>query len=241
MPTRRLLRLLAAALALGAPAARAAGDLETGIADDAAVLEASDPARAAQTVADWRAIGVDNVRLFAQWGRISPRPSDRRAPAGFDPADPASPGYDWSALDRAVALVRGAGMTVTLSVTGPGPLWATANPDARNTRLNPVPDLFGRFARAVARRYGAQVDRYILWNEPNLPLWLQPQFTCRGRSCTPASPHLYRRLVRAAAPAIHAADRTRASSSARSPRPVRTHARATRRCARSRSCARWAA
>jgi hypothetical protein len=209
MPTRRLLPLLAAALALGAaaaPAAHAAGNLETGIADDAAVLEAHDPARAAQTVADWRAIGVDNVRLFAQWGRISPRPADLRAPAGFDPGDPASPGYDWSALDRAVDLVRAAGMTVTLSVTGPGPLWATANPAARNTRLNPVPDLFGRFARAVALRYGARVDRYIVWNEPNLPLWLQPQFTCRGRACTPASPHLYRRLVHAAAPAIHAAD-----------------------------------
>jgi hypothetical protein len=146
------------------------------------------------------------VRLFAQWGRVSPQPSERRAPAGFDAGDPASPGYDWSALDRAVALVRDAGMTVTLSVTGPGPLWATANPAAGSTRLNPVPALFGRFAGAVALRYGARVDRYIVWNEPNLPLWLQPQFSCRGRTCTPASPHLYRRLARAAGPAIHAAD-----------------------------------
>ena len=164
------------------------------------------PARAARTVADWRALGVDDVRLFAQWGRISPRAGAERAPAGFDAADPDAPGYDWSALDRAVALVRGAGMAVTLSVTGPGPVWATASPRARNPRLNPVPGQFGRFARAVATRYGAQVDRYILWNEPNLPLWLQPQFTCRGRTCTPASPHLYRRLVRAAQPAIRAAD-----------------------------------
>jgi hypothetical protein len=206
---RRLARLLAAALIAGAaaaPAAHAAANLETGIADDAAVLESPDPARAAQTVAEWRAIGIDNVRVFAQWGRIAPRPADRRPPAGFDSANPASPGYDWSALDRAVALIRAAGMTVTLSVTGPGPLWATANPAAGNQRLSPLPDQFGRFARAVAVRYGPQVDRYILWNEPNIPLWLQPQFTCRGTTCTPASPHLYRRLVRAAAPAIHAVD-----------------------------------
>src|SRR4051794_11926906 len=197
--------LAAAALALcaaAAPAARAASNLETGIADDAALARPDAPA----TVAAWAALGIDDVRLFAQWGRIAPRAGDERAPAGFDAADPAAAGYDWSALDRAVGLVRGAGMKVTLSVTGPGPLWATARPGALNPRLNPVPAQFGLFARAVARRYGDRVDRYIVWNEPNLPLWLQPQFTCRGRTCTPAAPHVYRALVRAAAPAIHAAD-----------------------------------
>jgi hypothetical protein len=201
--------VIAAALALSAAAAApapAATNLEVGIADDAAVLESTDPARAAQTVAEWRDVGIDNVRLFAQWQRIAPLPGGRLPPAGFDPANPDSPGYNWSVLDRAVDLVRSAGMTVTLSITGPGPLWATASPAAGNPRLNPVPDQFARFARAVATRYGARVDRYIVWNEPNIPLWLQPQFTCRGSRCTPASPHLYRRLVRAAAPAIHAAD-----------------------------------
>src|SRR6185295_3279903 len=109
--------------------AHAAANLETGIADDAAILESA-PAAAAATVGAWRDLGIDNVRLFAQWQRISPRPADLRPPAGFDPANPDAPGYDWAALDRAVALVRGAGMTVTLTVTGPGPLWATANPAA---------------------------------------------------------------------------------------------------------------
>ena len=153
----RILGLIAVALVAGAaaaPAADAARNLEVGIADDAAVLENPDPAEAARTVADWRALGVDDVRLFAQWGRISPRAGDVRAPAGFDAADPDAPGYDWSALDRAVALVRGAGMAVTLSVTGPGPVWATASPSALNPRLNPVPEQFGRVARAVATRYG---------------------------------------------------------------------------------------
>jgi hypothetical protein len=209
MPAR-LLRLLGLALALCAllpGAARAAANLETGIADDAAVLQEPDPARAAATVAAWRDLGIDNVRLLVHWERVSPRPDDRRVPAGFDPANPDDPGYQWAALDRAIDLIRDAGMTVTLSVTGPGPLWASASPSAGNRRFKPLPALFGRFARAVALRYGARVDRYILWNEPNLPLWLQPQFTCRGRSCTPYAPHLYRRLVRAAAPAIHAADR----------------------------------
>src|SRR3954468_515491 len=197
--------LAAAALALcaaAAPAARAASNLETGIADDAALARPDAPS----TVAAWAALGIDDVRGFAQWGRIAPRSGDARRPAGFDPANPAAPGYDWSALDRAVALVRGAGMTVTVSVTGPGPVWATARPSSFNPRLNPVPAQFGLFARAVALRYGSRVDRYIVWNEPNLPLWLQPQFRCRSGRCTPASPHIYRALVRAAAPAIHAVD-----------------------------------
>jgi hypothetical protein len=210
MPAR-LLRLLGLALALCAlapAAAHAAANLETGIADDAAVLGEPDTARATQTVAAWRDLGIDNVRVLVHWGTVSPQPGDRRAPAGFDAANPDDPRYAWGPLDRAIALIRGAGLTVTLSITGPGPLWASASPAAGNRRFKPLPALYGRFARAVALRYGANVDRYILWNEPNLPLWLQPQFTCRGRSCTPYAPHLYRRMVRAAAPAIHAADRT---------------------------------
>jgi hypothetical protein len=210
MPGRLLLRPLALALALcalaPAAAAHAAGNLEVGIADDAAVLEEPNDARAAQAVAAWRDLGIENVRMLVHWERVSPRPGDRTVPAGFDVANPADPGYDWAALDRAIALVRAAGMTVTLSITGPGPLWATAQPSAGNRRLRPQPELYARFSRAVALRYGAVVDRYVLWNEPNLPLWLQPQFTCRGRSCTPFAPHLYRRLARAAAPAIHAVD-----------------------------------
>jgi hypothetical protein len=50
------------------------------------------------------------------------------------------------------------------------------------------------------------VDRYVLWNEPNLATWLAPQASCSRRRCTPVSPHLYRGLVRAARPAVRAVD-----------------------------------
>jgi hypothetical protein len=201
-----LLLLTVSVAALSAPAAHAAGDLDVGIADDAAVLWEPNPARAAQTVGAWRAAGIETVRLFAQWGVVAPGRGGRRPPAGFSGSDPGDPRYDWRNLDRAVGLVRGAGMRVMLSVTGPGPLWASANPAGGNPRVRPRPDLFARFARAVALRYGRDVARYIVWNEPNIPLWIQPQFTCRGRRCTPYSPHLYRRLVQAAWSAIHAVD-----------------------------------
>jgi hypothetical protein len=201
-----LLVLAAALVSLVAPSARAAGDMDVGIADDRALMFDRDEARAARTARAWRDVGIERVRLLAQWQRISPRAGDRRPPDGFDGSDPDDPRYDWSALDRGVRLVKAAGMRVMLSVTGPGPLWATSSPAGGNRRAKPRPDLFGRFARAVALRYGADVDRYIVWNEPNIPLWLQPQFTCRGRSCTPYAPHLYRRLVQSASAAIHAVD-----------------------------------
>ena len=204
-----LVRLLAAALlaaALVPAAARASSSMETGIADDAAVLYEPDEAKAASAVAQWAALGIDDVRLFVQWQAIAPAIGDVRPPAAFDSADPNSPGYNWARVDRAVNLVSAAGMRPMLVVTGPGPLWASQVPARHNIRYKPRPDLFGQFARAVALRYGGAVDRYILWNEPNLPLWLQPQNTCTGGRCVPYAPHLYRRLVRAAYPALKGVD-----------------------------------
>jgi hypothetical protein len=94
-----------------------------------------------------------------------------------------------------------------LTVTGPGPLWTSRSPRRQNPRWWPKPAEFGAFASAVARRYGAQVDRYLIWNEPNQPGWLAPQWACASRrNCTAVAPHVYRDLVRAAVPAIHAAD-----------------------------------
>jgi hypothetical protein len=207
---QRLLTAAAAALLLLVPvgAAHASSSMETGIADDAALLNEPNDARAAKAVADWAALGIDDVRIFVQWQAIAPGTGDAKAPAGFDSANPNSPGYNWSRVDRAVRLVSAAGMRPMLVVTGPGPLWASQVPGRHSVRYKPRPDLFGQFARAAALRYAAAVDRWILWNEPNLPLWLQPQNTCKGKRCTPYAPHLYRRLVRAAYPAIKTVDPT---------------------------------
>lgn len=208
----RLLRpfLLVVLLALALPAAAiAAEDSEVGIEDERLML--SEPGRSAASVAAWKAIGVDTVRIHAQWFRVSPGAQAKRRPPGFDPADHRDRRYDWGTLDQAVALVHGAGMRVMLTVTGPPPLWASGDRRKRNPRFKPDPRGYGQFARAVATRYGAQVDRYLLWNEPNQAGWLQPQNTCRGkgerRRCVHTSPHVYRDLVRAARPQIERADR----------------------------------
>ena len=116
-----LTRLLTAALAVALlvpAAAHASSSMETGIADDAALLNEPNDLRAAATVASWAALGIDDVRIFVQWQAIAPANGDTKAPAGFNSADPNSPGYNWSRVDRAVNLVSAAGMRPLLVVTG---------------------------------------------------------------------------------------------------------------------------
>lgn len=189
MIRRAVLAAALAAVALAAPAAAAPG-LEIGMEDERLLLD--EPARAPEVVAAWQSAGVDVVRIHARWSKLAP--AHRGGP------------YDWTELDRAIGLVRAAGMQVMLSVTGPGPVWTSRAPWRDNPRYKPDPRLFGAFAEAVARRYGDRVDRYLVWNEPNIPGWLDPQLSCRKKVCTPAAPHLYRELVQAAVPAIKAAD-----------------------------------
>jgi hypothetical protein len=192
---RRFLPLLL--LLFLVPAAPAqAGPGEIGIADDRILIPGGPEADRA--VAEWSANGVDTVRIFAQWSRIAPA----RKPRGFDADNPADSRYQWFYVDNAIARVRAAGMSVTLTVTGPGPVWTSAAPGRRQGAYRPRPSAYAAFAEAAARRYGAVVDRYLLWNEPNISAWLAPQASCRRGRCTPVSPHLYRALVRAAYPAI---------------------------------------
>ena len=80
----RLLTALLAVVLLAVPAAaHASASLETGIADDAAVLYEPSDAKAAATVAQWAAAGIDDVRIFAQWQAIAPANSEVRAPGGL--------------------------------------------------------------------------------------------------------------------------------------------------------------
>ncbi len=204
----RLLRLALVlgglVVALAAPAS-ASPTMDLGLADDR-LLGYDDEADAQRTVARWRDSGVDVVRVIARWGAIAPEPDAMTRPGGFDPSDPADPRYDWTRTDRSVRFARGAGLKVMLTVTGWGPVWGTRAPERDQPNLNPDPAQFAQFARAVAERYGRDVDDYIVWNEPNIPQWLQPQSTCSGGRCVPAAPHLYRRLLAAADPVLRAAD-----------------------------------
>ncbi|WP_026909459.1 hypothetical protein [Patulibacter minatonensis] len=191
-----------AGLAVAAAPASAAKGMVTTMADDGVLNGAhGDPA---PIVARWKAAGVQNVRMFAQWSHIAPDPEATKPPAGFD--GKAEGAYSFADLDRKIDLIRQNGMTVTLVVTGPGPVWGSLEPARRNPRWRPSPTMFGDFATAVAKHVKDRVDDYIVWNEPNVATWLQPQNMCTGSKCRVYSPHLYRKLAAAGYDAIHGAD-----------------------------------
>jgi hypothetical protein len=203
---RRLFAVLLAAVAalLSAAAVADARYLAVGMADDAVLIRGGEEAD--EAVAAWARLGVDTVRVQVSWARIAPSSTSQVPPLGFQPANPDDPLYQWGDVDGALARLQRVGIKPILMITGAPPLWASGNPSRLNQRYRPSAPAFANFATAVATRYGARVDDYILWNEPNLPLWLQPQATCGKRNCTAVSPHVYRAMVRAAYPAIHAVD-----------------------------------
>ena len=83
------------------------------------------------------------------------------------------------------------GWPVLLTVTSPVPRWATSNGQAPYI-TRPDDEDFEEFMTAVAREFGSEVSIYSIWNEPNHPAFLMPQWNSNG---TPASgAHLPRSL-----------------------------------------------
>lgn len=193
----------AALAAAGAPAAHAA-TFEVGMEDEGLILSNQHLAPAA--VEAWKNFGVDVVRIHARWWEIAPDGSSASKPSGFDAGNHLDPKYDWAKLDAAIHMVRVHNIRVMLTLTGPGPLWSSSEPAKRNPRYKPDPKAFADFAKAAATRYKADVDRYLIWNEPNQKGWLQPQWEKISGKYQPVSPHIYRSLVRAAQPVVKAAD-----------------------------------
>ncbi len=174
------------------------------VQDDAELLYRSDDRTRAnmRLLAD---LGVRAVRLTAAWQQLAPRPRSPRRPV-FDARDPgAYRAAGWAPLDRAVREARAAGLAVIIDAAFWAPVWATAgDTSARPRRLVSAREL-AAFCAALARRYRGRAGAYTVWNEPNLPQFLEPQFAGNGRS-VPTSPHHYRAMVAAAVPAIEAVD-----------------------------------
>ena len=187
----------------GAPAALASGEMQVGIAGDGVTRR--DEALTPDTVRKWQQAGVDVTRVVAAWNLVAPDADSPTPPDGFDASDPDDPAYDWSAVDGTVSLLLDRGIEPILSITGPGPVWGSQDPTRKDGRYRPDPQLFARFASAVASRYSGRVTRFLLWSEPNSAATLRPQFSCRRRQCLPVSPDLYRGLWQAAVPRVREA------------------------------------
>jgi hypothetical protein len=175
------------------------------VQDDAELLHRS-PQRIASTLDDLRDLGVDWVRVTAGWSVIAPSPTAARRP-DFDATDPdAYPPGAWAALDRLVAMAADRGLRVSIDIAFWAPRWAVgrAGPRPERERDSIAVSDFADFSQAVARRY-PQAVAFTIWNEPNHPAFMQPQWERANGSWRPASPHRYRAMVQAAVPRIRGA------------------------------------
>jgi hypothetical protein len=194
-PIRILLAVAvaASALLLTATAASAGRSQVTILQDDSLLLGAAE--RRDATLDEWRALGVDVVKIRVNWRDMSPR----ERPA--DPSDPNAYSADhWARYDRAIRGAKERGMEVFLMLGGHAPPWASKkSPRGLSAGVHrPNASLFGQFVRAVGTRYAGNYAEYgggpplprvtiwSIWNEPNLVSWLSPQRQ---------APRLYRNLL----------------------------------------------
>jgi len=131
--------------------------------------------------------GVTSISTGAVWWHIAPQPS------------PDS--YNWEGLDRLVAQTQSRNMRLNVQISGT-PDWVHPwlvedVPDPVRRRWYPPrgPESlrqFQGFVRALVERYGTRIDRYEVWNEPNLKHYWEPA----------SAPGEYAALLRAAYTAI---------------------------------------
>lgn len=205
------LLLTAAALALPSPALASRGQ-ESVFQDDPQLLTGSDSQIDAR-MATLQHLGVDRLRVSMLWRAVAPGQNSKTRPA-FGAGGASNPGaYPTSsffAYDRIVTLAARHGLQVYFCITGPAPLWATANPNKGEGQAEPRSSDYRDFTTAVGTRYSGtypappsptraeatlpRVSMWSLYNEPNQPGWLRPQAVTAGRKKIPRSPRLYRSL-----------------------------------------------
>jgi cellulase (glycosyl hydrolase family 5) len=186
---RLVVAMLLAAAALTAPAvATAAQRMQVGFQDDPSFRWRDD---AAEQLAAARSAHATIVRTIAKWSVLA-----RRRPA--HPASSFDPAYHLENLDALVRNAQQNGLEVMITIWGT-PSWANGG-NGPNVAPRHASDL-RNFAHALADRYSGRhagypyVGRYSVWNEPNLGIFLSPQFSRRGKI---VSPRIYAQLYRAA-------------------------------------------
>ena len=215
---RRLLPTVLAALlaVLLAPAAAPASMSQESIFEDEGLIIGQGNLDAVNEMA---ALGADTIRTVVFWRDVAPSATAKKVPAGFDATDPAS--YDAAGWDRYDAFVRRAdelGVNVLFTPSSPIPRWASQCKGVsakKAASCKPNVKLFEGFVKVLGQRYSGtyadengpvlpRVERWSIWNEPNVPAWLQPQYTGSAGSPKPESAIRYRSLALAALRSLRA-------------------------------------
>ena len=194
--TRRLVLVLVVLAALAAPSALAADRMWIGFHDDPSFRWVGDRESRIEASANQ---GASVMRLLVHWDQTA----KTRPASASDPFDAA---YNFDDLDDAIRTAQEQDMEVVLSLVGT-PRWANGGktPNVMPRRLAD----FTAFARAIASRYSGRFEGFpfvrfwSIWNEPNLQLFLAPQFDKRGRSVAPRN---YAKLYAAGYEGIKAAN-----------------------------------
>jgi hypothetical protein len=138
-----------------------------------------------KALSEMKWLGVKALRVELFWREVAPRANSRRRPK-FNQASPSA--YHWGQYDALLSTAAALHWKVLLTVTAPGPKWAMSG--HRDYVTRPSDSDFEQFMEAVGRHFGKEVSMYAIWNEPNHPDYLKPQY----RGHTPVSPGIYRSL-----------------------------------------------
>jgi hypothetical protein len=174
---------LAATGAVAAPAAVASHGETVFFEAPGSLLGVTGPQRT-RTFDQLKSLGVHALRIVLYWRNVAPHPNHRKRPH-FNQKNPAK--YHWGDYDYLIAAAAVRHWKILLTVTGPVPDWASSTGD-KYTRPNTSD--FAQFMDAVGKHYGRKVKLFSIWNEPNQPGFLRPQYV--GRKLV--SPQIYRGL-----------------------------------------------
>jgi hypothetical protein len=209
---KALLAVAPAVLLLATAGSAAASTTQETILQDDRLL--GNPALQVDALDTAQSLGVDTIHTVVVWKTLAASPEAKKKPRGFNGADLKD--YDADKWDRFDSLVREAdqrGIEILMSPSSPMPLWASQC-RKKNDTCDPSPKEYQAFVTALVKRYNGRtrdenqgggllpkVDRFSVWNEPNLKGWLQP---------TGSNAAMYRDLFYAAEKGLKAGRQPRA-------------------------------
>jgi hypothetical protein len=194
-------------------------------------LSAAGNATVKRTLSTLRSLGVQEIRVMLSWAVVAPDPKSATPPR-FDAFNPgAYPAGAWLPYDRLDLFARRYGIAVELDAGPPAPVWATRPSPVAHYALTGDYGVnaseFGAFVQAAGVRYDGRfraviargapavtlprVSHWSVWNEPNQPGWLAPQWRLAGGRRVPDAPRLYRSYLDAAWSALAASGHTPAT------------------------------